>query len=75
MQTPYDEFLNKHGGAHSSPSMSRREMESLVDGLQFIVACAVASALDAGSERDAVCEDEDLRQALFALVEGWWEEA
>ncbi len=52
-------------GVH--PERLNELAESLVDH----IACVVAGVLDAGSERDAVNENDDLYRAIMAELEGW----
>lgn len=67
------DFRDNYGGRYARPHLSQEEADDLVQALQMEVANMIASALDAGSERDAVNEDEDLTEALERLVNSWWE--
>lgn len=57
-------------GRYSDP-VTVEKASALVVEIQDQVANLIASAIDAGSERDAVNEDEELEEAIQTLVEGW----
>ena len=65
-----DRFNDDHGGRYRTP-VPEMQRELLITAIQTEVADMMASAIDAGSERDAVMEDEVLHAALRELVEGW----
>lgn len=46
-------------------------VEPIADMLQATIANVIASLLDAGSERDAVMENEELSAALCNEIRGW----
>lgn len=43
----------------------------LADLLQLVMANVIASILDAGSEREAVIEDENLTEAILTQLKEW----
>lgn len=46
-------------------------VDPIANAIQMIVAEAIQAWIDAGSERDAVMENEQLHNALVAEVFGW----
>jgi hypothetical protein len=46
-------------------------VEPLADVLQLTIAIVIASILDAGSEREPVLEDENLRDAIVNQLKEW----
>jgi len=46
-------------------------MPKLASGIQLFIACIIASLIDAGSERDAVMEDEALYLAILNELKEW----
>lgn len=53
------------------PTFDPIAVEYLATEMQVFLASVVAELIDAGSERDAINEDEDLHQALVTLLKGW----
>jgi len=47
------------------------KVDDLADALLDFVANVISGILDAGSERDAVNENEDLLEALTKEIRGW----
>jgi hypothetical protein len=47
------------------------KVNQLTDAIQDLVANIVSSILDAGSERDAVNESDDLHAAIWAELHSW----
>lgn len=43
----------------------------IADELQAFIASAISYLIDAGSERDAINEDEDLNDALVRVLKEW----
>lgn len=72
MSTALERFESEYGGQFNGP-VSQQEFDRLVDGIHSAIACMIASAIDAGSERDAVMEDEELEAAIKRLVSEWVE--
>lgn len=77
-----DDFLNSHYPDDwcrkplpdsSQFSIDPAKLDDLVDNLQLFIADVVAAILDAGSEREAVMENEELRAALTSELRGWTE--
>ncbi len=68
----YDEWSGKFAGEFRNP-VTAEKAETLIVEIQSQVADMIASAIDAGSERDAVNEDVDLEEAIRTLVNGWIE--
>ncbi len=64
------EWQKQFAGKYRNP-VTFSQMQALVLEIQAQVADMIASAIDAGSERDAVNEDEELEEAIQTLVEGW----
>jgi hypothetical protein len=73
-----EDFLNEHFpenwarrdyGSHYA--ISEDDAPHLAEMIQDLIANIVASILDAGSERDAVNENEELRAAIDSELDGW----
>jgi hypothetical protein len=47
------------------------QINELTDAIQDFIANVISSILDAGSERDAVNENDDLHAAIWAELKGW----
>ena len=47
------------------------QIDELTDAIQDFIANVISSILDAGSERDAVNESDDLRDAIANELKGW----
>lgn len=67
-----ERFGDEFGGRYRDP-VTQEAADALIDGIQFGVACMIASAIDAGSERDAVMEDGNLYETIKTLVYDWIE--
>lgn len=63
----YDPFASTRPGDHEIVCAG------LADHVQEIIASFMGSILNAGSERDAVNEDEELNEALITLMKSWIE--
>lgn len=48
-------------------------VDLLTDAIQSLIAEVVATLIDAGSERDAVLENEELRAAIAKELNSWTE--
>lgn len=48
-------------------------VDTIANELMMLVADVVASLIDAGSEREAVLENEELRAAITKELNGWTE--
>lgn len=46
-------------------------VEIIATELQAFIASVIASLINAGSERDAIMEDEQLHTALITTLKGW----
>jgi len=46
-------------------------LEEITNTLQAVIAEVVATIIDAGSERDAVMENEELHKAILNELYGW----
>ncbi len=68
----YDDWSEQFAGEFRLP-VTAEKAETLIVEIQDQVANLIASAIDAGSERDAVNEDVDLEEAIRTLVNGWIE--
>ncbi len=68
----YDDWSEQFAGEFRG-KVSKAKSEGLITEIQAQVADMIASAIDAGSERDAVNEDEELNEAIRTLVHGWIE--
>jgi hypothetical protein len=74
-----EEFLNAHRPdgwfRGQTPegfySIAEHEIGDLADAIQDLIANLVAMILDAGSERDAVLENDVLNDALIDELRGW----
>ncbi len=64
------EWQKRFAGRYSEP-VTFHALDALIVEIQAQVADMIASAIDAGSERDAINEDEELQTAIRTLVEGW----
>jgi hypothetical protein len=56
---------------HVGPALNPDHIEPLTLHLQLFIAHVVAGLLDAGSERDAMMEDEALRDAILNQLKEW----
>ena len=66
------EWQKQFAGEFRLP-VTAEKAETLIVEIKAQVADMIASAIDAGSERDAVNEDEELEEAIRTLVNGWIE--
>jgi len=66
------EWQKQFAGEFKDP-VTAEKAETLIVEIKAQVADMIASAIDAGSERDAVNEDEELEEAIRTLVNGWIE--
>lgn len=79
-----EQFLNTHDtdGWFRDPNyegpceaIDPAKIDQLTDAIQDFIANVIASILDAGSERDAVNEAEELRTAIANELRSWvWTE-
>lgn len=51
--------------------ISQHDVEAITEGVMIAIAEALQVWIDAGSEREAVMENESLRAAIQAEVHGW----
>jgi len=58
---------NSPGGYFINPEA----VEDLADVAQSVLAYMIAGIIDAGSERDAVMENESLREYIVDELKGW----
>lgn len=54
-----------------APTFDGVAVDYLTVELQAVIASVIASLIDAGSERDAINEDEDLGSAIETTLKGW----
>lgn len=64
-----DSWARRDFGIHYA--ISEEHAPDLADQLQDFIANVIALILDAGSERDAVNENDELRDAIVAELDGW----
>lgn len=48
-------------------------VDTIADAIQSLIAEVVTTLIDAGSEREAVLENEELRSAITKELKGWTE--
>jgi len=53
------------------PTFDEKAIECIATELQAMIASIIASLIDAGSEADAINEDEDLFMALVTTLKDW----
>jgi hypothetical protein len=53
------------------PTFDDEAVELIADRLQAFIASVIASLIDAGSEREAIMEDEKLSSALHNVLKEW----
>lgn len=71
------EILEHHIISSDDPSWGQqctfdeKAIECIADELQDFIASVIAYLIDAGSERDAINEDEQLAKVLRDTLKGW----
>jgi hypothetical protein len=53
------------------PTFDDKAIEVIANELQAFIASVIASLIDAGSERDAIMEDDKLSGALVRVLQEW----
>lgn len=53
------------------PTFDEKAVETIANELQAFIASVIASLIDAGSERDAIMEDDKLSGALVRVLQEW----
>jgi hypothetical protein len=77
VQSLPQEILEHHIRSSDDPSWGQERtftdqaVDCIADEFQAIIASAIAMMIDAGSERDAIMEDEQLALALRTTLKGW----
>lgn len=77
IQSLPQEILDHHIVSSDDPTwgqertFSDKAVECIADELQYFIASVIASLIDAGSERDAITEDEQLATALRTTLKDW----
>lgn len=54
-----------------APTFDKTAIDYLTVELQAVIASVIASLIDAGSERDAINEDEQLAHAIETTLRDW----
>lgn len=66
-----EHHLDNEGPYEGRSTFDEKAVEVIADELQAFIASVVASLIDAGSERDAIMEDEMLNAELTRLLKEW----
>lgn len=66
-----DHHIDNEGPYEGRSTFDDKAVELIADRLQALIAFVIASLIDAGSERDAIMEDEKLSSALHNIVRKW----
>lgn len=60
-----------HAVGEPPPLFDPKAVEVITDGIMEFIAEIVAYCLDAGAERDAVMENDTMREAIETELKGW----
>lgn len=66
-----EDHIDHKGPYENRSTFSDEGAEIIATELQTFIASLIASLIDAGSERDAIMEDEQLHAALITTLKGW----
>ena len=66
-----DEVRVRISPDHGVYYINKDELDKLTDVIQVFIAELIAGIIDAGSEAEAVMEEESLRKAIYNEVKGW----
>lgn len=61
----------QHQHSNGMSSINKAALEPLTDGIMLFIADIVATLINAGSEREAVLENDTLRDAIRAELKDW----
>lgn len=66
-----EHHIDNEGPYEDRSTFDERAVETIADELQAFIASVIASLIDAGSERDAIMEDDKLSGALVRVLQEW----
>jgi hypothetical protein len=70
-QETLEHHIDHEGPYEDRSTFSDDGAEIIATELQTFIASVIASLIDAGSEREAIMEDEQLHAALITTLKGW----
>lgn len=73
LQLKMEETVTGRNASAVGKCINSAAVETLAEELQFLIANVVATLIDAGSERDAVMENQELTDAITKELNGWTE--
>lgn len=66
-----EHHIDNEGPYENRSTFDDKAVETIADELQAFIASVIASLINAGSEREAIMEDEKLSSALHNVLKEW----